>query len=250
MYTHYYFGNFIMNYLLQFSHIFNGLQVKTGKDATGTEELLRVPVRYGSVDRVVASIKARNTQNTPISIPMMSVYMTGLNLAPERRKGMNNQHNTVVLEEGGVFPTDLKVLTRITPIPYNMEVELAIYASNTYELYQILEQILIVFDPMVQIQTNDKPYDWTKLTWVELVGINNEENYPMGGDKRILQWTLNFSMPIWLNPPVDIRNNIVRDINITLGDLDNMSLDSFDDEGNLVPFAPEHVYANINVTGS
>ena len=232
--------------MLQFANIFTGLMVQTGKGSSGTAEMIDVPVIYGSVDRVVAAIKARNTQNQPLSIPMMSVYLKGLELAPERRKGVNFVHNTVVLQQGGVMPDDLKVVSRVMPIPYNAGFELSIYASNTIELHQILEQVLMLFDPILQIQLSDKTYDWTKLTHVELAGVNNEEAYPIADDKRILQWTLDFIVPIWINPPAEMKDTVVKTIRLLLSD-STMKLDQYDQEGNLIPFDEVDILGNIEV---
>jgi hypothetical protein len=129
---------------------------------------------------------------------------------------------------------------RYMPIPYNLSVDLYIYASNTEQLHQILEQILMIFDPMVQIQTSDKAFDWTKLTTVELMNINNEENFPMGGEKRIINWTLNFSVPLWISPPMDVRTNIINNIKLNIfNDNGTSAMNEFDSSGNLVPFGSD-----------
>ena len=125
--------------------------------------------------------------------------------------------------------------------------ELTIYASNTDQLHQILEQILLIFDPVVQIQKNDAAWDWTKISQVELVGINNEENYPISTDRRIINWSLNFMMPIYLSAPLDLKNNVVDSIIMQIGNLDKMTFMEFDDEGNVQPFEPSDVYAMVVV---
>jgi hypothetical protein len=150
---------------------------------------------------------------------MMAVNMQGIELAPERRKGVGTIDRRQYLPAGGLFPEDLEVVYRLMPIPYNLNMELGIYASNTDQLHQILEQILLLFDPTVQIQKNDKALDWTRLTHVELTGINNEENYPMGQDKRIVQWSLNFTMPINLSAPMELRDNIIQEIILRIGNM-------------------------------
>jgi hypothetical protein len=135
------------------------------------------------------------------------------------------------------------------PIPYVMTAELSLYASNTLQMHQILEQLLMLFDPVLQIQTSDAAFDWTKLTTVELTGINNEENYPPGGDRRIIMWSFNFEIPIYISAPVDIRDEIVKKIFITIGDMKGYLVNEFDEDGNLVPFLPEYNYGVIEVTG-
>lgn len=243
----YFFDGQIRRYLLQFCHIFTGLKVKTG--ITADSEFITVPISIGSRDRVVAAIMAGNTQNRPFTLPAMSVSMSSLALAPAR-KGVGVVDRKTFLPAGGVYPDDLRTSVRVMPIPYVMTVELSIYASNTLQLHQILEQILMLFDPVLQIQTSDSAFDWTKITSVELTSINNEENFPAGGDKRILQWSLSFDIPIYISAPIDIKDDIVRKIFIQVGDLEGLQINEYDEDGNLVPFADGHNYGTIIIDGT
>jgi hypothetical protein len=243
--THFYEGQ-LRSYLLQFCSIFTGLTVETGKGECGSPEFISVPISIGSKDRVVAAISAGNTQNKPFALPAMAASMMNISLATSR-KGVGVVDKRVFLPTGGIYPDDLTTLVRVMPIPYTMSTELAIYASNTNQLHQILEQLLMIFDPVLQIQTSDAAFDWTKITTVELTGINNEENYPPGGDRRILVWTLNFEIPIYISAPVDIRDDLVRKITIKIGDLDKMLVGEYDANGELVPFEPGFQYGEINI---
>lgn len=235
MLNYFYYDGQLRKYLVQFCSIFAGMHVQTGNGECGAPELMSVPIRIGSKDRVVAAIEAGNTQNKPMSLPMLAAEMTGISLAVGR-KGVGVVDRRTYLPEGGVWPTDLKTAVRVMPIPYIMSLELAMYASNTVQLHQMLEQILMLFDPQLQIQTTDAAMDWTKISTVELTGINNEENYPAGGDRRVLVWTLNFEMPIYIAAPVDIKDDLVRKIFIRIGDLDTFVPEEIDPSGNIAPF--------------
>lgn len=242
--TYFYEGQ-LRSYLLQFCHIFAGLQVQTGKGECDAE-FITVPISVGSRDRVVAAIAAGNTQNRPFSIPAMTANITGIELSPNR-KGTGIVDRRLHMPRGGVFPDDLKTLVRVMPIPYVLSLELSIYASNIQQRDQILEQILILFNPTLEIQTSDVAEDWTKLTTVELTGINNEENNPPGGDRRIIMWSLNFSMPIQISIPMDIRDELVKKIILTFGDLDKFTINEFDEDGNMIPFGIDSEYGRVVV---
>lgn len=235
MIPYYYYQGQIRKYLLQLCGVFSGLKVQTGKGECDVPEFITVPVRIGSRDRVVAAIESGNTQNKPFSVPLMALHMTNLAMSTAR-KGVGVVDRRVFLPKGGIYPTDLQSVTRVMPIPYTMNVELGIYASNTNQLHQILEQLLVLFDPSLQIQTTDAAFDWTKITDVTLTGLNNEENYAPGADRRILMWTMSFEVPVYMSAPMDIRDEVVRKILIRIGDLDDFSLMEFDENGNLVPF--------------
>jgi hypothetical protein len=247
MINHYYYDNQIRSYLLQFCNIFAGLKVMTGKGSSGEAEFISVPITIGSKDRVVAAIQAGNTQNKPFSLPIMAAYMTNISLSPTR-KGIGVVDKKVFLPAGGIYPDDLKTVTRVMPIPYLMTAQLSIYASNTDQMMQILEQLLVLFDPVLQIQTSDSVFDWTKITTVELTSVVNEENYPSGLDKRVTQWSLDFEIPMYISMPMDIRDEMVRRIVVQLGDLDKMGVDEFDENGNLVPFGNGGLFSTIDVS--
>lgn len=242
----YYYEGQLRSYLLQFCNIFAGLKVQTGKGECDEPEYITVPIVVGSKDRVVAALNAGNTQNKPFALPAMAANITGLSLSPSR-KGIGVVDKRTYLPAGGVYPNDLKVVTRVMPIQYLMTVDLAICASNTMQSHQIIEQILMLFDPDLQIQTSDTAFDWTKLTKVELVGISNEENFPAGTDRRIINWTLSFEIPIFIAGPADIKDEIVKKIIITIGDLEGFTVSEFDEDGDLTPFVT--TYGQVIIDG-
>lgn len=249
MINQYFYEGQLRSYLLQFCNIFTGLQVQTGKGECDEPEFITVPITVGSKDRVVAAIQAGNTQNKPFSLPIMAASISNLSLSPNR-KGIGTVDRRVYLPRGGVYPQDLKTAVRVMPIPYIMTVELSMYASNTQQMHQMLEQTLMLFDPTLQIQTSDSAFDWTKITTVQLTGISNEENYPPGGDRRIIQWSLSFDIPIYISAPVDIRDEMVRKILITIGDMKGFQVNEFDENGQLVPFTDEFNYGTAVVDGT
>ena len=236
MISHFWYDGQLRQYLLQFVSIFSGLKVQTGKGECDEPELISVPCVVGNKDRVVAAIAAGNTQNRVFSLPAMSVYLSNLALAPERRKVQAYVDQRVTMPVGGVFPTDLTVVKRAMPVPYNATIELTIWASNTQQMHQILEQILVLFNPDLQLQKSDGPFDWTKLTKVELVDISNEENYPSGADRRTITWSLTFEVPIFISIPMGVKDDLVRKIIIQIGDVGTMTINEVDAAGNLVPF--------------
>lgn len=236
MINQYWYDEQLRSYLLQFCAIFQGLCVQTGKGECDEEQFITVPTVIGNKDRVVAALHAGNTHNRMFSLPAMSVYMTGLQMAPERRKVQAYVDQRVTMKAGGIFPDDLTVVKRAMPVPYNMTLELSIWASNTQQMHQILEQILVLFNPDIQIQKSDGPFDWTKITKVELTDIANDENYPASQDRRMTIWTLTFEMPIFLSVPMGVKDDLVRKIVIQIGSLDTMAVNEVDENGDLTPF--------------
>jgi hypothetical protein len=239
MIKNYWYDGQLRSYILQFIAIFSGLQVKTGKGECGESQFISVPCVVGTKDRVVAAIFAGNTQNRVFSLPTMSVHLQSIEMAPDRRKVQAYVDQRVTMPVGGVFPNDLTVVKRAMPVPYNATMELTIYASNTQQMHQILEQILVLFNPDIQIQKSDAPFDWTKITKVELTTISNEENYPAGAERRINTWTLTFEMPIFLSIPMGIKDDLVRNIIIQIGTGDFSNVVQVDDNGEIHTFSED-----------
>lgn len=213
----YFYDSQLRDYIVQFMAIFSGLQVSVGdNDFEKQSKLIDVPVRYGSLDRVVAAIKSDNTQNKSIRVPTMSAYLVGLEMAPELRKGVGATERYSHFQRGGVFPRDVKVVEQYQPIPYNAVFELNILSSNTDQHFQILEQILTLFDPILQIQVSDDPHDRKRVTTVELTNIGLLENFPVGTDSRIITSKLSFVVPIHLAPPANIRKNVIHNIRLRI----------------------------------
>jgi hypothetical protein len=240
----YYYDHQLRNYILQFMAVFAGLQVRKGKrdtDQTTTvencdgttsqepiisdEQLISVPITYGHRDRVVAAFFTENTQNKPIRLPTMSAYIRNLSLLPQYNPGIATQRRNTYVPSGGLIPDDIKVVHQQRAFAFNMEVELGIYVSNTD---QVLEQLLMLFNPTLQIQTSDALFDMGKITHIELTGISMDTNYPIGTDRRIIQSTLTFSMPIYLQTPADVRRDFIEKVYARIGAVSTSASTSYD----------------------
>lgn len=214
----YFYNKQIERWLIQFANIFTGFQVKVGlgKD----EHLITTPVMYGSIDKVVASIYSGNTQNKPIRLPMISMNMTGIALAQDMYKGVGQEERFSFLPSGGMLPDDVRVARRYMPIPYLLTVELYVYSSNQHQQLQLLEQIMMMFDPTMIIQTTDNKFDWTKLSSVELKSVELQETVPAGGEERTLVTRFTFEFPIWISPPAKNSDDFVKRIFLRVGAVD------------------------------
>jgi len=224
----YWYDKQFKRYLIQFMAIFADMNVQVGWTDDKEPRLVKVPVFAGSKDRVVAAIKSENTQNKPIRLPAMSAVITNFDLAPDRRKGVPNHRRHTMMPTGGLFPDDIKVVEQRMPVPYLLNMELSIWASNQDQHYQILEQILMIFNPLLQIQTSDDALDWTQITTVELTGIRPEENYPAGTDRRIIQTSLEFQVPVHITVPANVHDKYVKDILIRVGAVSQSAKTSYD----------------------
>lgn len=203
--------------------IFQGMQVMVGKRDDTEERLISVPIHYGHSDRVVAAILANNTQTTPVRLPVMSAYVNGISIATDRFHGLGTERRNTYTPVGGLVPDDTKVIHQRMPVPYDLDMELAIYVSNTEQHFQILEQIFLLFDPKLNIQSTDGVFDMSRLTQVTLTDVSMDTNYPISTDRRIIQSTLRFNIPVWISAPADVRRDFVEKIFMRIGTVSSSS---------------------------
>lgn len=202
--------------LVQLMSAFSGYQVMTGTQRDGKPRFRDVPIMYGDMSRAAAYIVGPrgDQENTASYIPMMSLYMTRLNQAADRRQAPQHVEKFNYFErakdpDGNLLvgePGKKKTVERFMPVPYDMGVSLSIWSSNNDEGYQLVEQISTVFNPDMEIQLSNSPADWTFLTSLIFDGdVNMEKAVPSAGDTDPLYvYTLNFSVNVWMNPPAKV----------------------------------------------
>ena len=217
---HFYDGQ-IRRYLTQIVRLLSNFSYK---DSQG--ELVRIPVLYGDMTRQVASIINDNSENKLPSAPRMAVYITGLELDQTRLADSSyvsklNIRERAYDEEGKEYlNTQGKNYTveRLMPTPYILNVNVDVWSTNTDQKLQILEQILMLFNPSLEIQTTDNYVDWTSLSVVNLTSTQfSSRTIPMGTETEIDVATLGFSTPIYISPPTKVKRlgvvtNIVTSI--------------------------------------
>lgn len=182
------------------------------KDGKGN--LTQIPVMYGDLTRQVANIIRDNSENKIPSAPRMSVYITGIEM-DTARLGDSSYVNKLNIRERAYDATGQEYLNkegknytveRLMPTPYTLSVNVDIWSTNTDQKLQIMEQILMLFNPSLEIQTTDNYIDWTSLSVVNLTGVNfSSRSIPTGTESEIDIAQLSFQTPIWISPPVKVK---------------------------------------------
>ena len=205
---HFYDGQ-VRRYITQMMRILANFPVQDGK---GVQK--EVPVTYGDLTRQVANIIRENSENKLPSAPRIAVYMTGLELDKDRLTDSTYTRKTNIREREWddvnkeYLNTQGKSYTveRLIPTPYTMRINADIWTSNTDQKLQLLEQILVLFNPSLEMQTTDNFIDWTSITVVNLENVQwSNRSVPVGVDSEIDIATLTFSVPIYISPPTKVR---------------------------------------------
>lgn len=226
----------IRRFLLQFTRIFSGFQIEYGNENDGVNAaaLIRVPVRYGDSSRNAQTVIQENSASALPSTPLMTFYITSLDYARDRiqepyfvdkinvrQRAYDDATETWDTQQGNAF-----TIERLMPVPYNLVLNLDIWTSNTNQKLQLLEQILTLFNPSLEIQSTDNFIDWTSLSVVYLDRVNwSSRVIPIGQENPIDIATLTFSMPIWISPPAKVKK---------LGVVERIVAGIFDAQGDAV----------------
>jgi len=228
---HFYEGQ-VRKFLTQFIRILSNFSVETGKGKDGQINLRAVPVVYGDPTRQVANIIRNNSENALNYAPKIACYVRELNYDRERMQNpyhIEKQHlRERDVDSDGNYTNQLGAgytVEKVMPSPFRLEVSADIFSSNTDQKLQIMEQILYLFNPDFEIQKTDNYIDWTSLSYVELTNITfSSRTIPVGAESEIDVATLQFSMPIWLSPPVKVKK---------LGVVQKIIMSIYDDDGGI-----------------
>ena len=72
------------------------------------------------------------------------------------------------------------------PVPYTLQMSVDVWTSNTNQKLQLMEQILVLFNPALEIQSTDNYLDWTSLSYIELQNVQfSSRSVPQGVDEQI-----------------------------------------------------------------
>jgi len=211
----YYYHQIFRKSILAFGTLFNNIIVKrkdpNRKDKNSLESY-KCPIQYGPYQKYLAMIASEpisERQPYQISLPRISFEIKGLNYDGSR-KLVPTQFAKSIPQKGTDAEGKPVQYTQYLPVPYNLEIEMAIIAKNQDDGLQIIEQILPNFHPSlnVSIEVIDETHEERDIAIV-LNGVGYTDDYE--GDytqRRTLIWTLNFTVKTYLFGPVDVSKDI------------------------------------------
>ena len=232
-YTTFFYDRQIRRFLTQFIRIMSNFQVEINIDQQGTPVYQRVPVFYGDASRQASQILRANSENAIKSVPAMAVHINSLKYDRERVQEPNfvskmnirtRQYDPVTGQytdqQAGVFTVE-----RLMPVPYRLTLKVDVWTSNTEQKLMLLEQVMLLFNPAMEIQSTDNYIDWTSLSYVLLTDIDwSNRSVPAGTEDTIDISSLTFELPIWISAPAKIKE---------LGVIRRIVASIYDDNGNI-----------------
>jgi hypothetical protein len=199
----------VKRYLTQFMRIMSNFSVK---DAKG--QLTRVPVRYGDMSRQVGNILKKNSENTIASAPFISCYIkdlqydrarmqepTFVSTVNIRERAVDVNGNEYVNVQGSNYTVE-----RLMPVPYLADFSADLWTTNTDQKLQLWEQIAVLFNPSLELQTTDSYIDWTSISVLTLKSQTwTSRGVPQGLEQDIEILNMVFDTHVWITPPVKVK---------------------------------------------
>jgi T4-like virus Myoviridae tail sheath stabiliser len=209
----YFYDQQIRRFLIQFARIFSDWNVTKGKDPAGNDIIVRVPIQYGDPSRQAAVVQANNSPSSLPSAPLVTYYITGLEYDQKRtqdpyfidkvnvrQRNFNQTTQSYETTQGQAFTVE-----RIMPVPYTLRISVDFWTSNYQQKLELIEQIGVLFNPSMELQSTDNFIDWTSLSVVYQDGLTfSSRSVPQGSGNSIDIMNWKFYMPIWLSSSAKI----------------------------------------------
>jgi hypothetical protein len=238
MATQFFYDGQIRRFVTQFIRMMSNFQVEFGKDRNGNVTLQRVPVYYGDMSRQAAMILRNNSESTLNAVPAMAVYISGLQYDQSRMQepffvsklNLRQKSYDPNTGEYGTTQDSAYTVERLMPVPYKLTLKLDIWTSNTEQKLQLLEQLGVVFNPAIEIQSTDNYIDWTSLTTVRKIDESwTSRTVPSGSEEPIDISSMTFEVPIWISGPAKVKQlgvvqKIINSVFDATGQLDENAI--------------------------
>jgi len=230
--SNYFYDGQVRKFISQFIRLVSDFYVEFGKDRNGVTSLQRVPVMYGDPSRQAAQIIRNNSENTVNAVPAMAVYVGGLEYDRDRvlnpylvetmqirQREYDPVTGTYGQKQGAAYSID-----RLMPVPYKLTLKMDVWTSNTEQKLQLVEQIGVLFNPALEIQSTDNYIDWSSLSAVFLTDTNwDSRSVPTGGEEPISVFTYTFEIPIWISTSVKVKKmGVIQQVITNFQDLSTL----------------------------
>lgn len=193
-----------------FGTLFNDISINRKNSSNEVVQEMIVPINYAPMQKLLARLDQDPDLDAPaITLPRMSFEMMNMTFDAERKLLSTNQ-----IRIPGTTSTGDTV--RYVPSPYDIEFELNVMTKYSEDGMKIIEQIIPFFKPDINLSV--KLIDGLDPIDIPVVlnSVSKEDVYEASfEERRVLIWTLNFTMKAFFyGPPTDkkvikfVENNL------------------------------------------
>ena len=230
--SQFFYDGQIRRFISQFIRVVSNFYVQFGQDSSGVVNYQRVPVTYGDPSRQVAQILRNNSENTVNAVPAMAVYIGGLIYDLTRLQDPTLVQSMQIRQRAfdpvtgtyGKAQGEAYTIERMMPSPFKLTLKLDIWTSNTEQKLQLMEQLVTMFNPALEVQSTDNYIDWSSLSYALLTDVNwSSRSVPTSGEEPIDVATMTFELPIWISTSVKVKKmGVIQTVITNLEDLQTL----------------------------
>lgn len=203
MATFFQFGT-TRKYILAMLNLFNN--IKTQRVIDGALYENKVPVIWGSKERLVSFEERNNVSGIRVRLPKMALTLDGIEYDSTRKiNRLSKDH----------FIFDKINVAQFPPVPYKFSFTLHMMTKNLDDYFQIIEQILPYFNPVRNVNVYEYP-DQEESTSI-MVSITNivfdpDIDFDEEGGQRLVQGSISFVLHGSMYMPIKQDSNIIHKI--------------------------------------
>jgi hypothetical protein len=225
MFGTYFYHQRIRKSVAVFGSLFNNLHVLRKNSAGAVISQVKVPLSYAPKRDFIERLRSQTNgedaeKQLAIKLPRISFEIVNIVYDPARQLSKVNQFNTT-----GTSVYDRNKVK--TPVPYNINFQLNIYAKSQDDALQIVEQIVPYFAP--QYTLTIKPIageDILEDSPISLQSVSFTDDYEGALEqRRSILYTLDFEMKINFYGPVT-TGKIIRQADMKLHTINSGIKDS------------------------
>lgn len=197
------FLNVLRKYSVEFASLFSNIWINRIDPYGGPNTQMLVPITWGAKSK--PHLDQKQNVDLPLRphevlLPRMAYLITGMQYDPERNLPQSLKwcfEGQTIIMEG-------------SPVPYNIQYVLSIYAKTFRDMHEILEQVVWRFAPYYTVQIEEAPNFHREIPII-LQDVSTDIQADMDespGSIRILQYHLTFMLKGYFYPPIRDANLI------------------------------------------
>lgn len=211
-----FYNESIRRTIIGFGTLFNNIELQRKDNNSNTVQTIKVPFAYGPKEKFLARLEAEpdldKRRPTQIQLPRISFEVKTIAYDASRKLGPVQVCRTPKAGDSN------RTHSHYTPVPYNLDFELAIISKTNEDAVQILEQILPFFQPMFNITV--KMLDETdehKDIPIILNNVSIQDDYEGNfTTRRTIIYILTFTVKTFIYGPVT-TSDVIKKVNVDIG---------------------------------
>ena len=187
--------------VVAFGTMFNDIHLVRQNNAGEVTQTMKVPLAYGPKSKWLARLREDPNLTKKVAVTLPRIGFEIQNISYDASRKLNSIQKLKKVNSSAQGKT---MSQQYMPVPYNMDFEMNVFAKNSDDALQIVEQILPFFQPDYTVTLNDNTaMGTTRDVPIVLTNVGYEDNYEADMiTRRAIIYTLSFSAKFYLYGPV------------------------------------------------